>query len=69
MSSSLGYDIFKKMEDGSAMWMGDASTLDGARQKLRALLAARPGTYFLRDAATGKIVDDHEPGTLDSAYA
>lgn len=69
MSSSLGYDIFREMEDGSAIWVGDAATLDKAKQELSALFAATPGSYFVRDAATGKILNNHRPGTPDSASA
>lgn len=56
MPSSLGYDIFRKLEDGGAMWVGDALTLDQAKQKLRSFLATKPGAYLLRDATTGEIV-------------
>lgn len=69
MASSLGYDIFEKMEDGSAIWAGDAATLDKAKERLNALLAAKPGSYFLRDASTGKILSDRKPGTPQTACA
>lgn len=68
MPSDLGYDIFKKMEDGSAIWLGDAATLAEAKRKLDVLCAAKPGAYFVRDAATGEIVN-RQLGTLDSACA
>lgn len=56
MPSSLGYDIFKKTEDGGATWVGATATLDQAKRELRALLATKPGSYFVRDATTGKIL-------------
>jgi hypothetical protein len=68
MPSDLGYDIFKKVEDGSAIWLGDAATLEEAKRKLDAFRAAKPGAYFVRDAATGEIVS-RQLGTLDSACA
>jgi hypothetical protein len=54
---SLGFDIFRRMEDGSVIWVGEAETLQLARQKLEASNAAKPGTYFVRDAATGEVVN------------
>jgi hypothetical protein len=66
MLSSLGYDIFRTAEDGSVIWVGDAATLDEAKQNLNALRAAKPGTYFVRDAATGKLVNDQDRGTLNN---
>lgn len=68
MPSDLGYDIFRKMEDGSAIWMGATATLEEAKRKLDVLRAAKPGAYFVRDAATGEIVS-RQLGTLDSACA
>jgi hypothetical protein len=68
MPSDLGYDIFRKMEDGSAIWLGVAPTLEEAKRKLDVLRAAKAGAYFVRDAATGEIVN-RQLGTLDSRCA
>lgn len=57
MPSKLGFDIFRKMEDGSVIWIGEAETLELARQKLDSSLTAKPGAYFVRDATTGEIVN------------
>lgn len=69
MPSSFGYDIFRTMEDGSVIWVGDAATLDNAKQTLNALRAAKPGAYLVRDAATGKIVNNLDPGIAGNACA
>jgi hypothetical protein len=58
MAASLGYGIFRRLEDGAALWVDDAATLDEARKKLDALAVTKPAQYIVRDAETGKIVDD-----------
>lgn len=67
MPSRLGFDIFRKMEDGSVMWIGEAETLELARQKLDVSQVANPGPYFVRDAATGEIVNHVDLDSLGDA--
>jgi len=52
---SLGYDIFRQMEDGP-LWIAQVTTLGEANAKLEILHQMTPGQYFLREAATGKVV-------------
>ena len=53
---NLGYDIFKKLDDGSPVWVGQADSLKAARQMLDSLRRTSPGDYFVRDAATGAVI-------------
>ena len=53
----LGYDIFRKLHDGSPIWIMQASTLQDAKQNVKALLASSPADYFIRDATTGEVID------------
>jgi hypothetical protein len=57
---SLGYDIFRKLGDGSAVWMGQAATLTEAKEKVMTLWRTVPAEYFLRDANTGALIQDLE---------
>ncbi len=57
---SLGYDIFRKLGDGSPLWMGQAATLAEAKEKVMTLLRTVPARYFLRDANTGQLIEDLE---------
>jgi hypothetical protein len=59
---SLGYDIFRKLPDGSPIWIMQAATLEEARENVRALLASSAADYFIRDAATGEVI--HLSGSL-----
>jgi hypothetical protein len=52
----LGYDIFKKLDDGSPLWIMQVGVLDDAKKKLEALVSAKPAEYFIRDASTGEVV-------------
>jgi hypothetical protein len=52
----LGYDIFKKLDDGSPLWIMQVAVLDDAKKKLEALVSATPAEYFIRDASTGEVV-------------
>jgi hypothetical protein len=38
LKMSLGYDIFKKLEDGSPFWVTQVTTLTEAKEKLAALV-------------------------------
>jgi hypothetical protein len=57
----LGYDIFKKLDDGSPIWVGQADSLSAAQQALESLRRASPGHYFLRDANSGAVIPDSDP--------
>jgi len=50
----LGFDIFRRLDDGSPLWVAQAETLDDARRQLDALRGISPGEYFVRDASTGQ---------------
>jgi hypothetical protein len=53
---SLGYDIFRESGDGSPLWVAQAATLTEAKEKLEMLARSVPAQYFIRDAASAKIV-------------
>lgn len=53
---SLGYDIFRELSDGNPLWIAQASTLEEAQEKLEMLARTVPAKYFIRDAASAKIV-------------
>jgi hypothetical protein len=50
----LGFDIFRRLDDESPLWVGQADTLADARQQLKAIRQFTPGKYFIRDASTGQ---------------
>lgn len=52
----LGYDIFEETSDGSPLWVAQAATLKEAEEKLETLARNVPARYFVRDAASAKIV-------------
>ena len=52
----LGYDIFRKLDDGTPLWIKQVATLDDGKKHLDALMSAAPAEYFIRDASTGEIV-------------
>ena len=56
---NLGFDIFKKQQDGSPVWVPQVSTLREAREKLAALVNDSPGEFFARDAVTGEVAVSH----------
>jgi hypothetical protein len=56
MPVSLGYDIFKELDDGTPLWIVQVKTVNEAMTKLDPLSACALGRYFLRDASTGKII-------------
>jgi hypothetical protein len=69
----LGYHIFRMLEDGSAMRVEAVTTLDEAKKQLEALAQAaaspKPSRYFVRDAASGRIVAVTDLGNLEKASA
>lgn len=54
--TTWGFDIFKRLPDGSPLWVGQASTLDEAKKELDAINPSGSDQYFIREAATGQIV-------------
>jgi hypothetical protein len=54
--TSLGFDIFRKMEDGHPLWIAEVAVLKEAKAQLYALASKAPGEYFIRDASNGRIV-------------
>lgn len=52
----LGYDIFRELSDGHPLWIAQAATLKEAQDKLDTLARTLPAKYFIRDAASAKIV-------------
>ncbi len=60
----LGYDIFKKLHDGSPLWVTQAATLEEAKRHLETLAGSARAEYFIRDATTGEVHRD--PGSIVS---
>ncbi len=54
--TSLGFDIFRKMEDGHPLWIAEVAVLKEAKAQLHALALKAPGEYFIRDASNGRII-------------
>ena len=52
----LGYDIFRKLDDGTPLWVKQVGSLDDGKKLLQTLNSATPGEYFIRDASTGEII-------------
>jgi hypothetical protein len=52
----LGFDIFRKVDDGTPLWIKQVATFDDGKKHLETLIGAAPGEYFIRDASTGEIV-------------
>ena len=55
-SMGLGYEIVRELSDGKPLWIAQASTLEEAQEKLDTLARTVPAKYFIRDAASAKIV-------------
>jgi hypothetical protein len=58
----LGYDIFRQLDDGSPIWIANVQTRAQAQQKVTTLRSSVPARYFVRDAETGALITDSEPG-------
>jgi hypothetical protein len=56
----LGFDIFRRLDDGSPLWITQVSSVAEARTKLQALRQLTPGHYFVRDAETGQSLTTDE---------
>jgi hypothetical protein len=52
----FGFDIFRKLDDGTPLWIKQVATLDDGKAHLAALASSTPAEYFIRDASTGEIV-------------
>jgi len=50
MNMKLGFDIFRRLDDGSPLWVAQANSIAEARTRLAALRQDCPGRYFVRDA-------------------
>jgi len=61
----LGYDIFRELSDGKPLWIAQASTLEEAQEKLDTLARTVPAKYFIRDAASAKVVAQAGPNTSE----
>jgi hypothetical protein len=59
---SLGYDIFRKLDDGNPLWIAEAASLFEAKKQIELLLSQSSAAYFIRDASTGKVVFSIPPG-------
>ncbi|MBV9886141.1 MAG: hypothetical protein JO119_06290 [Acidobacteria bacterium] len=53
---SASYDILRRHNDGSFIWLEAASELTHARDRLQQLYAASPGEYFVFDQRSQQIV-------------
>lgn len=56
---NLGFDIFKKQQDGKPLLVSHVSTLREARETLGWLVRNSPGEFFARDAVTGEVAVSH----------
>jgi len=65
----LGYDVFRKLDDGSAVWVREAATLDEAKAIIKALSRGEPSGCFIRDATTGKILAETDLENFGEACA
>jgi hypothetical protein len=52
----LGFDIFRRLDDGSPLWVAQVSSIAEAQASLEALRQYSPGRYFVRDAETGQYI-------------
>jgi hypothetical protein len=52
----LGFDIFRRLDDGSPLWVAQANSVAEVRARLVALRQFSPGHYFVRDAETGQSI-------------
>jgi hypothetical protein len=54
--STTPYDILRRHNDGSFIWVEAASELSHAKDRLQQLNAAMPGDYFIFDQKSQQIV-------------
>jgi hypothetical protein len=60
-SSSASFDILRRHNDGSLIWVETASELSHAKDRLQQLNAAIPGEYFVFDQKSQQIVAKVSP--------
>jgi hypothetical protein len=60
----LGFDIFRRLDDGSPLWVAQVSSIAEAQASLEALRQYSPGRYFVRDAETGQYI---APGACEKS--
>jgi hypothetical protein len=58
----LGFDIFRRLDDGSPLWVAQAA------RRLDSLRKFSPGHYFLRDAETGQFVTTDPDGNPGAGF-
>jgi hypothetical protein len=56
VTMSLGYDVFRKLDDGHPLWIAEFSSLEAAKTNLQLLASKARAEYFIRDASTGAVV-------------
>jgi hypothetical protein len=59
----VGYDIFRQLDDGSPIWVANVHMHAQALEKVAALRRSAPARFFVRNAETGAVITDSEPGT------
>lgn len=47
------FDIFKSDTTGRVLWVGVASNLESAKDRIQAIGKSRPGKYLIMDLRTG----------------
>ncbi|MGB8541652.1 MAG: hypothetical protein WCD49_08450 [Candidatus Acidiferrales bacterium] len=52
----LGFDVFRKLDDGHPLWIAEFASLEEAKTNLHILASKVRAEYFIRDATTGMIV-------------
>jgi hypothetical protein len=57
------FDILKRQEDGSLIWLEAARDLEMVKSRLEQLSALWPGEYFVFDQQTQKIIATFEVST------
>jgi hypothetical protein len=60
----LGFDIFRRLDDGSPLWVAHVRSIPEAQARLEALRQYSPGHYFVRDAETGQYI---APGACEKS--
>ena len=59
--ASLGFDIFRTLDDRPPLCIAEVATLDQAKTNLHAPALKSRGEYFIREASTGEIVFKFDP--------
>jgi hypothetical protein len=50
------YDIFRDLADTGPIWIDAVHGLENAKARLKVLLEARPGNYFIYDPLAAKVI-------------